>query len=234
MPHTFVLVHGAWHGGWCWRRVADILRRDGPLVFTPTLSGLGADSHRLDHSIRLATHIADVVNLLKWEELKDVVLCGHSYGGMVISGVAEEMHPAIRSILFLDAFLPEDGDSLIERGNPAMRPRIQKELDARSPGIPPFPAAFFKVNENDQAWVDAKCTPHPTMTFVDPVALTGAREKIARKTYIRAPAYPNPVFDAAREKLARDPSWRVIDVACGHDVMVDAPQELAAILLAAA
>jgi pimeloyl-ACP methyl ester carboxylesterase len=105
-PKTFVLVHGAWHGGWCWRRVADRLRHDGHAVFTPTLTGLGERSHLLQPGIDLATHVADVVNLMQWERLSEVVLCGHSYGGFVISGVAEQMSAAIRAIVFLDAFLP--------------------------------------------------------------------------------------------------------------------------------
>jgi pimeloyl-ACP methyl ester carboxylesterase len=104
MAHTFVLVHGAWHGGWCWCRVADRLRRDGHAVFTPTLTGLGERSHLLRPGIDLATHVADIINVMRWERLSDVVLCGHSYGGFVISGVAEEMSAAIRAIVFLDAF----------------------------------------------------------------------------------------------------------------------------------
>src|SRR5690349_3432057 len=114
MAHTFVLVHGAWHGGWCWRRVADRLRRDGHAVFTPTLTGLGERSHLLQPGVDLATHVADVVNLMQWEQLSDVVLCGHSYGGFVISGVAEQMSTAIRAIVFLDAFLPQNGDTILK------------------------------------------------------------------------------------------------------------------------
>jgi pimeloyl-ACP methyl ester carboxylesterase len=104
MVHTFVLVHGAWHGGWCWPRVADRLRSARHKVFTPTLTGLGERSHLLSPEIDIATHVTDVVNVIKWERLTDVVLCGHSYGGFVISGVAEKMSAAIRSIVFLDAF----------------------------------------------------------------------------------------------------------------------------------
>src|SRR5262249_2328900 len=111
---TFVLVHGAWHGGWCWRRGAGILRDSGQDVDTPTLTGLGERSHLLDRKITLATHITDVVNVMKWEDLKDIVLVGHSYGGMVVSGVAEEMQPAIASLVFLDAFVPQNGDSLAD------------------------------------------------------------------------------------------------------------------------
>src|SRR5689334_4363866 len=112
VAHTFVLVHGAWHGGWCWRRVADRLRGAGHLVFTPTLTGLGERSHLLRPDIDTNVHVADVTNLIKWERLEDVILCGHSYGGFIISGVAEQMARAIRSLVFLDAFLPSNGDTI--------------------------------------------------------------------------------------------------------------------------
>ena len=131
MDQTFVLVHGAWHGGWCWRRVADRLRHDGHAVFAPTLTGLGERSHLLEPGIDLATHVADVVNLMQSERLSEVVLCGHSYGGFVISGVAEQMSAAIRAIVFLDAFLPQSGDTILKltgaghhsRSAAARRPR---------------------------------------------------------------------------------------------------------------
>src|SRR5271170_5119317 len=112
MSHTFVLVHGAWHGG-------------GHAVFTPTLTGLGERSHLLRAGIDLKTHIADVVNVMKWEGLSDVVLCGHSYGGFVISGVAEQMAPAIRSIVFLDAFVPRNGESTLDLTGPAVQEGIR-------------------------------------------------------------------------------------------------------------
>ena len=104
---TFVLVHGAWHGAWCWRRVARVLTRSGHEVFAPTLTGLAERSHLLSPAIDLDTHILDVVNEMKWQELNDVVLVGHSYGGMVISGVAEKMERAISSVVLVDSFLPE-------------------------------------------------------------------------------------------------------------------------------
>ena len=121
MPNTFVLVHGAWHGGWCWRRVADRLERQGHKVFTPTLTGLGERSHLIGGDIELATHVADVVNLVKWEGLTDIVLVGHSYAGMVVNEVAERIGPSIASIVFLDAFLPQPGESLATLASPARR-----------------------------------------------------------------------------------------------------------------
>jgi pimeloyl-ACP methyl ester carboxylesterase len=234
MAHTFVLVHGAWHGGWCWRRVADRLRLGGHAVFTPTLTGLGERSHLLQPGIDLATHIADIVNLMKWERLSDVVLCGHSYGGFVISGVAEQMPAAIRSIVFLDAFLPTNGDTIQKVTGPAIQDAVRTALQRGEFGVPPRSAEAFGVNEADRQWVDSLCVPQPIGTFTLPIVLTGAREKIARKTYIRANGYHNPSFDRALATVRSDPSWRWHEVDCGHDVMVDMPERLTELLLQAA
>ena len=234
MAHTFVLVHGAWHGGWCWQRVADRLRGGGHKVYTPTLTGLGERSHLLRQGIDIGTHITDVVNVIKWERLSDVVLCGHSYGGFVISGVAEQMSAAIRSIVFLDAFLPNNGDTTQNLTSVAVQEAISAALASGALGMPPRPAEAFGVNEADRAWVDSLCTPQPIGTFTYKIALTGAREKIARKTYIRAKTYANPGFDRAVAVVKADPSWRFHEVASGHDVMVDAPERLSELLLEAA
>jgi len=234
MAYTFVLVHGAWHGGWCWRRVADRLQHDGHTVFTPTLTGLGERAHLLGQGIDLATHVADIVNVMRWERLSDVVLCGHSYGGFVISGVAEEMSAAIRAIVFLDAFLPQSGDSILKLTGPAVQDGIRTARQRGELGVPPRPAAAFGVNEADRQWVDSLCVPQPIATFTSPIALSGARERIACKTYIRAKGYDNPAFDRALASVQTDPSWRCHEIACGHDVMVDMPDRLSALLLEAA
>src|ERR1043166_9166231 len=119
--NTFVLVHGAWHGGWWWRRGSGLLEAKGHKVFTPTLTGLGERSHLMREGINICTHATDVVNLMKWERLSNVVLCGHSYGGMVVSLVAEQMADKIGSIVFLDAFVPENGDSMEALTSDAVR-----------------------------------------------------------------------------------------------------------------
>jgi pimeloyl-ACP methyl ester carboxylesterase len=234
LSYTFVLVHGAWHGGWCWQRVADRLRGGGHKVFTPTLTGLGERSHLLRTGIDLKTHIADVVNVMKWEQLTDVVLCGHSYGGFVISGVAEEMASAIRSIVFLDAFVPCNGETVQELTGPAVQDGIRIALQRGDLAVPARPAEAFGVNAADRAWVDRLCVGQPIGTFTDKIALTGARDRIARKSYIRAKSYANPGFDRAYDALKSDLSWRSYEVLCGHDVMVDAPDRLTEVLLEAA
>ena len=218
---NFVLVHGAWHGGWCWRRVADILTGHGHRVFTPTLSGLAERSHLREGGINLTTHITDVLNLLRWEELDNVLLCGHSYGGMVVTGAADRAAERVASLVFLDAFVPENGQMMRE-----MTPRA---LPATGP-IAPIPAATFMVNEKDRAWVDRQCTPHPIECFSERIALTGAWRQIKRKAYIRAGAYPSAAFDSALHRFQSDPDWATASLPCGHDVMVDMPEPLAALL----
>jgi pimeloyl-ACP methyl ester carboxylesterase len=231
MTHTFVLVHGAWHGGWCWVRVAERLRRSGHIVFTPTLTGLGERSHLMRAGINLSTHITDVVNVLKWEQLGDVVLCGHSYGGMVIAGVAEQMAGAIRSIVFLDAFVPKNGESAQDLTGPAVRELAQAAAARGDIGMPPRSAEAFGVNMADRAWIDRLCVPQPIGAFTEKIALTGAGDRIARKSYVRAASYANPGFDRALGAARSDPSWRAYEVPCGHDVMVDMPERLTEILL---
>jgi len=226
---TFVLVHGAWHGAWCWRRVARLLTRAGHDVFTPTLTGLAERSHLLNPDINLDTHILDIVNEMKWQELSDVVLLGHSYGGMVISGVAEKMEKAIASLVMLDAFMPEDGESVLDIYPPAMREPVLAAVRSGATTMPPRAAALFKVNEKDRAWVDAQCTPQPIQCWLQKLKLTGARERIAKKTYIRASGYQSPYFDAGLA-TARQRGYRTYEVPCGHDVMLDMPERLAQIL----
>jgi pimeloyl-ACP methyl ester carboxylesterase len=228
---TFVLVHGAWHGGWCWRRVSDLLEKGGHKVFTPTMTGVGERSHLLDAKVNLATHITDIVNVMKWEGLKNIVLVGHSYGGVIISGVAEQARDAIASIVFLDAFVPDDGTALAETASPQSREAIKAATEKGEIAVKPIPAAVFKVNEKDRAWVDAMCTPHPIATLTDKISLTGARDRVGKRSYVRAKGYPSPSFDAAQAKVQALSGWRIYDMPCGHDAMVDMPDRLVEILL---
>jgi pimeloyl-ACP methyl ester carboxylesterase len=229
VPRTFVLVHGGFGGGWVWRRVSDSLQKRGHKVFTPTLTGLGERSHLLNAQVNLAMHIADVVNVMRWERLENVVLVGHSYGGMVISGVAEEMERAIASIVFLDAFLPEDNQSAVDF---VVLPQMRRAMENRDVAVPPAPAQVFNVNEADRAWVDAMHTPHPLATITDRVRQTGARERIARKAYVLATQpRPSPVMRTAYAKVQAAGDWRTYEVPCGHFVMLDMPERLVEILL---
>ena len=153
---TFVLVHGAWHGSWCWKRVRKALQAEGHDVFTPTLTGVGERSHLTSPQVTLDTHVADVVNLIRWEELTDVVLCGHSYGGCVITGVADRVAERLRALVYLDAFIPENGQSLHDTLPPEVAEAQVRGARESGDGwrVPPISGEFFQVNVEDRAWME--------------------------------------------------------------------------------
>lgn len=230
---TFVLVHGAYGGGYVWKYVATRLRAKGHRVFTPTLTGLGDRSHLMSKDVRLETHIADVVNLIKWEDLRNVTLVGHSYGGWPISGVPEQVGEAIGSIVFLDAFMPSDGQKGLDLNSPRSREAVLEAIKLGDVSRPPTPSTSKGMSEADSKWLLAKATPQPIGVSLDPIKLTGARERIAKKTYIRARNFPNPNFDAFYDacKMA---GWDVYDLPSGHNVQVEMPDRLTEILLTVA
>jgi pimeloyl-ACP methyl ester carboxylesterase len=204
-------------------------------VHTPTLSGLCERSHLLSPEIGLKTHVADVTNVIRWEELTDVVLCGHSYGGCVISGVAHQEPDRISALVFLDAFILEHGQSLFARLADGAR---EQQLDvAQRFGegwkIPPPRAAALNVNAADRAWVDRQCTPQPLLTFMEPLDLSRGLPEAARKTFIHASGWRDKTFTPFRVDAAQR-GWSVAEVDCGHDVMLDQPSRLAELLVMSA
>jgi pimeloyl-ACP methyl ester carboxylesterase len=229
---TFVLVHGAWHGGWCWRRVADILEKHDHKVYAQSLTGNGDRSHLLSKDEILDTHIADIVNLVTWEDLKDVCLVAHSYGGWPASGALEHIHDRVASIVWLDAFKPEDGLKGTDFASEFSRKALEEAVAKGEPGRKPPPAKTFSLSEKDYAWIDSKLTPQPNGVATQPIRLTGKRETIARKTYIRAPLYPQAAFDKALAECKADAAWQTfVNEKTGHDVMIDQPEWLADVLL---
>ena len=153
---TFVLIHGAWHGGWCWRRVSDLLEKNGHKVFAPTLTGLGERSHLLTKDVNLDTHITDIVNVVKWEDLRDVCLVVHSYGGWPGSGALEQIGDRVSSIVWLDAFKPENGQRGADYTSEAFRKALFAAAEKGEPGRPAPKAEAFGVNEKDRAWVECE------------------------------------------------------------------------------
>ncbi len=228
---VFVLVHGAWHGGWCWSRVAGPLRAECHQVFTPTLTGLGERVHLAGPEVDLATHIEDVIGLLRAEELSGVVLCGHSYGGFVITGVAERAAGQIGALVYLDAFVPEDGQSLLSITNPDAAAGTEPD-DWR---IPPRKAEAFRVaTPEDRDWVDRRCVAQPRATFTQKLSHTEPWRRISNLTYVRAEGHSPSPFEPYAEMARDDPAWHYEGVPCGHDVMVDRPERLVEILCEAA
>jgi pimeloyl-ACP methyl ester carboxylesterase len=233
-PKTFVLIHGAWVGGWYWRRVSDLLEKNGHKVFSPTLTGLGERSHLLNKDINLDTHVTDIVNVIKWENLDNVCLVAHSYGGFPGSGALEKIGGNVSSIVWLDASKPRDGQKGSDWTSEAGRKMVAASFEKGDAGFGPPKLGTVFVNEKDSAWVNSKVTAQPTGTYLQPINLSGALEKAPKKTYVRLRKYPNPNFDNALAECKSDPSWRTVEnTTSGHVVMVDEPEWLAGVLLEA-
>ena len=231
---TYVLVHGAFHGSWCWKRVRSNLQRRGSEVFTPTLTGVGERSHLLSPNITLDTHIDDVANLIRWEGLRDIVLCGHSYGGCVITGVAERLPERIGSLVYLDAIILQDGQSMHDAVLPFVREaqldRATKRGDGWKVPPPPDPASALSLNKRDTAWVATQLTPQPLATLQQKLRVTRASQQIRDIRYVLASkSAANQPFAG----LARSLGWRTITIDSGHDVMLDNPDQLVSELLLA-
>jgi len=235
----FVLVHGAWHGGWCYRDTAKALRDMGHSVATPTHTGVGERAHQASEAITLETHIRDVAGCIEAEELEQVILCGHSYGGMVITGVADRMPERIRALVYLDAFVPENGDSLNALLPKSLEAAVAQQyldafrggaLDKNSGMMAPIPAEAFNVVADKRAWVNRRCVPQAFATFEVPLLLSGKGDAVRHRLYILADGWDPSPFRYFAKKYEGNPGWEVMKVPCGHDVMVDLPNELAAVL----
>ncbi|MGQ0624616.1 MAG: alpha/beta fold hydrolase [Sporichthyaceae bacterium] len=240
-PKTAVLVHGGFEGGWCWARVAAPLHAKGWRVFSPSLSGLGDRAHLLSPDISFATHVQDVVGIIEAEELREVVLVGHSAGGTVITAVADRVSDQIAALVYLDASLPESGQSMFDfMGDSQGVPELFRSQAAdrgegwRVPAGPPFDAAGFGIEDPaDQAWFNRRMTDHPLAAFVDPIHLTGAWEKVATKIYLRCEQFQIAHGEPTISKVEADPSWHTERWDCGHSPHITDPQRVVAAIEAA-
>ena len=216
---TFVVAHGAWSGAWGWDQVARLLRARGHQVHVPSLSGLGERAHLAKYPITLTDHIDDIANEMIWHDLYDVVLVAHSYGGFVATGAVERVAERVASIVYVDAFIPDDGQSFED----VMGEKL-------SGSLVPVP----EIGDNEYATkaegerIAALSTPQPVGTFTEPLKHTSAYNNIGRKTYILATGWDG--FGAMAAPLRADPAWTVHELNCGHDVPQLLPNELAALL----
>ena len=233
-PKTFVLVHGSWCGGWVWRAVRELLEAQGHRVFTPTLSGLADRSHLLGPGINLMTHINDVANLVHWEGLDDIVLVGHSYGGLVISGVADRIGAqSIHSIVYLDAFYLADGERAAAAEDEVHRPRLM-EVDGVRCLKPANTALAFGLEAGIAASVNALLTPMPAAAFAERPQVNGERDRVARKTFVLAERCTMPFFHPIAATLAGRPDWTIERMDTDHLMMFEDPGQTADLLLRAA
>jgi pimeloyl-ACP methyl ester carboxylesterase len=232
---NFLLVHGAWHGGWCWQRVARILRAAGHEVFTPTLTGLGEREHLLNRDVGLDTHIQDVIGVLKYEDLHDVILVGHSYAGIVIAGAAEKAAESIAHLVYLDAFVPENGKSFADYQSPEVWQLFLEKAKTEGENFKlpcVIPVEVFGVTkEDDLAWVCPRLNPHPLKTALDAVNLTNSKAAEIPRTYIYCNNPAAGPFGQFAERLRNDESWQYLALAAGHDAMISEPEKLSEILL---
>ena len=231
MPSTFVLVHGAWHGGWCWIKVTRLLSDAAHVVYTPTLTGLGERAHLGGSQVDLETHVQDVVAVLESEELRNVVLVGHSYGGMVITGVAARVRQRIERLVYLDAFLPSVGQSLLSLLPPERADGMRKAAADGDGRIPPPPPAWFGVtSQRDTEWLQRHLMSQPLGTFEQPLAAAPTGD--FARTYLYCSKTASGSFDQFAERVRDDRKWKFHDLKTGHDAMVTAPGDVAKILMA--
>lgn len=227
---TFVLVHGAWHGGWCWKLVRRLLT--GHEVFTPSLTGLGERKHLAGPHVDLDTHIADIVHLLQMEDLREVTLVGHSYGGMVVAGAADRAHQRIKRLVYLDAFVPEDGKCLLDYAVPERAARMREEGEKLGSVSPP-PLSLWGVSKQEHVdFIKPREVRHPFRTMSQPIKISNpeALRKIP-KTFVYCSSPATGSFDQFAAKYRSDPAWKFYELKTGHDAMILMPERVAEILL---
>ena len=236
---TFVLVHPAWFGGWCWKKVVPLLRAQGHEVHTPTLTGLGERAHLATPEVGLSTHIADVVNVMSYEDLDGVLLVGNSSGGNVITGVADRVPERIAQLVYLDAFVPSDGQGIVDMLPPDRRQAVEALVRAEGDGWlwPRFSAAPWEeiarssweiVDEADLAWVLPRLCPTPFGHFTEPTPVRDDADMPPR-VYIRT-RWPHPGFDRFAQHAQSSPGWSLLELDASHIPYVTSVEPLAATL----
>ncbi len=237
---NFVLVHGAWHGSWCWQRVTAALQQQGHRVHAVTLTGLGERAHLLAPSINLDTHINDVIGLIEAEELSDVVLAVHSYAGMIGTAVADRLGRRLKHLVYVDAVVPKPGESWSNTQSSAtQQQRMAAAQASPSFSFPPPDPEVFGLHDADYAWVKRRQTPHPGNTYQAPLDFDVQRVAAVPRTFINCtePALATIAPSRLRVKDPKfwDGAWltnsKFVELRTGHDPMISEPQALTKILL---
>ena len=229
---NFVFVHGAWHGGWCWRDVAAVLRTAGHQVFTPTMTGLGERAHLLNAQVGLSTFIDDIAAVILSEELDNVVLVGHSFGGHVINGVADRMPQLLRQLIYLDGLVVQHGQSALSIMPPAVQAERARTMDAEGLRMTiPSPDQFGLSDPAQLAWVMRQLTPHPLKGYTEPLQLQHPLGNGLPKTYIAVTDPWYAPLAELRQWVRSQPDWDWRELAACHNAMVSAPLALASLLM---
>lgn len=228
---TFLVAHGAWSAGWAWKKMRPLLRERGHELFTPTYTGVGERVHLANRAIGLSTHIADILAVLEFEDLHDVTLIGHSYGGMVATGVADRAPQRLARLVYLDAFVPRDGQSV----NALRASQMDTSGGNAAHGnadewrLPPNPLPP-DTSPEDVEWIMPRRVTQPRQSFEEPIRITGAGNWL-QKTYVYCTRIaPGDVFRPFAERARSEPGWRYLELDASHSPHVTAPQALAALL----
>jgi pimeloyl-ACP methyl ester carboxylesterase len=228
---TFVVAHGAWSAAWAWKKVRPMLRARGHEIFTPTYTGLGERSHHATPTIGLHTHVEDVLAVLTYEDLSDVILVGHSYGGMVATVLADRAPARLRHVVYLDAFVPRDGQALLDLVPPDVAARMREGVRTLGEGwrVPANPLPS-DTSEADAAWIMPRRVMQPLATFEEKAHLTGAGARLPR-TYIYCTRLgPIDIFGPFAARAKQEPGWRYVEMDASHSPNVTAPEALTAVL----
>ena len=228
-----VLVHGAWHGSWCWRRVLPLLWLAGHRVVPVTLSGLGERAHELSPDITLDTHVEDVVTAMRAEECSRAVLVGHSYGGMVITGAADRLGDEVGRLVYVDGVVPLPGEAWSTRNPPEVQAERRAAIAAHG-HLPPPPPSAFGLTGSDADWVERRQTPQPGGVYDDPLSFDADRWAALPRTFVDCTTPALPTIDPSRQLVRSRPGWEVVELDTGHDPMISAAADLAAVLLTVA
>ena len=237
---NFVLVHGAWHGGWCWQRVTSLLQQQGHRVYAVTLTGLGERAHLLSPAITLDTHIDDVISAIEVEELSDVILAVHSYAGMIGTAVADRIGKHLKHLVYVDAVLPKPGESWSSTQSAAtQRQRLAAAQATTRFSFPPPDPEVFGLIDADHAWVKRRQTPHPGNTYQAPLTFDVQRVAAVPRTFVNCTQPALGTIEPSRLR-AKDPkfwngAWlpnsKIVEIKTGHDPMVSEPAALTQIFL---
>lgn len=227
---VYVLIHGAWHGGWCWKRVARLLRAQGHEVYAPSLTGSGERKHLLSPTIGMDTYVQDVVNLIEYEELNDVVLAGHSAAGAVVAKAAEAVHSRLKRLVYVDAAVVPSGKSMFDVFPPQWTEGMRTSARTHGEGwyMPPEQEMIFSFfasdcDDADKQWLWRMVTPQPIKPYEDKVDLGKFYQLAIPKTYIKCTKSQAGIPRSVAEKFG----MQYVEIDAGHDPMVSQPQQLA-------
>jgi pimeloyl-ACP methyl ester carboxylesterase len=225
MAATFLVCHGAWSAGWAWKKMHPLMAAAAHRLVTPTCTGLGDREHLANRSINLETHVQDILNVIRYEDLRDIVLIGHSYGGMVATAVADRARDRIAQLIYLDAFVPREGQSLLDLNQPARARMMQLAATGDGWRVPPNPTPP-DTSPADVEWLSERRVDMPIKCFVTPLKLRHGELTLPRSYIYALRTPPADTFRPFAERAKSEPGWGYHEIDASHSPHVTAPETL--------